>query len=332
VRLSVILPCRNAAAFLPDAIASLAAQTFTAFEVVAVDDGSTDATARLLADWAARDARVRVFGTPGIGVVGALRYGVRSARGELIARMDADDVAHPERLAAQLALLDARPDIAACGTQVRYFPAAAVRDGARRYAAWLNALVEPDALARDVFVECPIAHPTLCVRASALAAAGGYRDCDWPEDHDLVLRIWAAGGRLANVPRVLLDWREHGRRLSRIDARYSNAAFHRCRAHHLVRTLVRGRPLLIAGAGPVGKAFARAAVAEGAALAAFVEVDPRKVGQTIHGARVVSVADMPAFAGAFGVAAVSGAAARATVRAQFVAAGWREMQDFCAVA
>src|SRR5690606_31191948 len=323
-RLSILLPCRDAAEHLGDAIASLEAQTFTDYEVLAVDDGSTDGTASVLEAWAARDRRVRVIRTPRRGLVPALATALEAATGELIARMDADDVAEPERLARQVALLDARPDVVACGTRVRYFPRAAVRDGARRYEHWLNSLTEPDELARDLFVECPIAHPALVARRAAVLAAGGYRDPGWPEDYDLVLRLWAAGGRLANVPEVLLHWRERPDRSSRTDPRYSADAFRRCQGHHLRRALLRagpgsgdaargpvagkdggrtaGRPALVWGAGPVGKLFARELLRQGVPLAGFVDLDPRKIGQRIYDVPVVGPPDVGRFRGALALA------------------------------
>ncbi|HEY8469708.1 MAG TPA: glycosyltransferase [Longimicrobiales bacterium] len=350
-RVSVLLPCRNAAAHLPEAIASLEAQTYADFEVVAVDDGSTDATATLLDAWAARDGRVRVLHTPPRGLVPALASALAAAAGELIARMDADDIAEPDRLARQVALLDARPDVVACGTRVRYFPRGAVRDGARRYEQWLNALTEPEELARDIFVECPIAHPTLVVRRAALEAVGGYRDPGWPEDYDLVLRLWAAGGRLANVPAVLLRWRERPDRTSRTDPRYSADAFRRCKVHHLRRTLLRApeaadaagreaaglegaatRAAVVWGAGPVGKHFARELVRQGVPLAAFVDLDPRKIGQQVYGVPVVAPAEIGRFRGALALAAVGSPGAREEIRAALNDAGWREGVDYVAVA
>jgi GT2 family glycosyltransferase len=350
-RVSVLLPCRNAAAYLPEAIASLEAQTYADFEVVAVDDGSADATAALLDAWAARDGRVRVLRTPPRGLVPALSSALAVAAGELIARMDADDVAEPDRLARQVALLDARPDVVACGTRVRYFPRDVVRDGARRYERWLNGLTEPEDLARDIFVECPIAHPTLVVRRAALEAVGGYRDPGWPEDYDLVLRLWAAGGRLANVPAVLLRWRERLDRTSRTDPRYSADAFRRCKVHHLRRTLLRARqtagaaggegasagegparPAVVWGAGPVGKLFARELIRQGVPLAAFVDLDPRKIGQRVYGVPVVAPAEIARFRGALALAAVGSPGAREEIRAALDDAGWREGVDYVAVA
>lgn len=332
-RVSVILPCRDAAAHLPEAAASLTAQTWRDFEVIAVDDGSRDGTGDLLEDWRRRDRRVQVLHTEARGLVGALDAALERAGGEIIARMDADDVARPDRLARQVAILDADPALAACGTRIRYFPRESVRGGALRYERWINGLTRPEELARDVFVECPIAHPTLAIRRAALAAAGGYRDPGWPEDYDLVLRLWLRGERLGNVPETLLDWREGGHRLSRNDDRYSEAAFRRCKVHYLARGfLERFDGVVVWGAGPVGKAFARALLARGAAVRAFIDLDPRKIGQTVYDVRVVEPAELPLFPDAFVVAAVGSATARAEIRAALARAGRAEMRDCCAVA
>jgi glycosyltransferase involved in cell wall biosynthesis len=332
-RLSVLLPCRNAADTLPDAIGSLERQSFEDFEVLAVDDGSLDGTQAVLAAWAARDRRVRVLATPPSGIVAALSVALAAARAPVIARMDGDDTAEPLRFERQLALLDAEPSIAACGTGVRYFPEAAVRDGARRYEQWLNSLTSPDQLDRDIFIECPIAHPALAARRDALLAAGGYRDMGWPEDYDLVLRLWEAGHRLANVPEVLLHWRERPDRASRVDSRYSPDAFRRCKVHFLRRTLLRGRSgAVVWGAGPVGKQFARELLRQGVRLHAFVDLDPRKIGQTVYDAPVIAPAAAAGFAGALILAAVGSPGARSDIRRALADLRLTESVDYCAVA
>lgn len=330
-RVSILFPCRDAAATLPDAIASLETQTFTDFEVVAVNDGSLDDTAAVLDEWAARDARVRVLHEGRLGLVPALEAARAQAAGALLARMDADDTARPERLARQVALLDAEPGLAGCGTLVRYVPRDALRDGALRYEAWINALVTADDVERELFVECPIPHPTLMVRRDALAAVGGYRDPGWPEDYDLVLRLWSAGFRLAKVDAVLLDWRDTPHRLSRRDPRYGENAFRRCKVHYLGRR-IGDRRIVVWGAGPVGKAFARALQDAGHRIAAFVDLDPRKIGQEIHGAPVIAPAGVPALRGCFCVGAVGSPGAREEIRAMLAALGWREPEEWCAVA
>ena len=337
-RVSVLLPCRNAAAALAEAATSLERQHYRDFEVLAVDDGSSDTTPDQLVAWARRDPRVRVIRQAPRGIVAALQTAAAEARGDLLARMDADDISHPERLGRQVALLDDRPTLAACGTGVRYFPRERVRDGARRYERWLNSLVEPSDLARDMFVECPIAHPTLMVRARAFSDAGGYREAGWPEDYDLVLRLWAAGCHLANVPKVLLEWREDAHRISRSDPRYHADAFRRCKVHWLLRTLLRPaedrrlRPAVVWGAGPVGKSFALELLRQGVRVAAFVDLDPRKMGQEIHGARVIAPEAVDAYRHGLVLGAVGAPGGRAAIRAALVERGWTELVDYVMVA
>jgi glycosyltransferase involved in cell wall biosynthesis len=324
---------------LPEAIESIRAQTFGDFEVVAVDDGSTDQTFAQLFTWAQRDGRVRVLQGHGRGLVPALATALAAARGELVARMDADDVAEPERLERQVAMLDGDPTLAACGTGVQYFPADQVRDGARRYQDWINALTTHAEIARDIFVECPIPHPTLVARRHVLLAVGGYRDMGWPEDYDLILRIWAAGYRMAKLPDILYRWRERDDRASRVDPRYAPERFREAKVHFLQRTLLAGgRPAVIWGAGPIGKAFARDLARAGTSIVAFVDLDPRKIGQEVHGAPVVAPDRAAEFAGAGSdhraliLAAVGQDGARQDIRDACRAAGLVEGEDFVAIA
>jgi GT2 family glycosyltransferase len=294
-RVTILMPCRDAARYLEAAITSIREQTFADYEVVAVDDGSTDESFDILYDWARRDSRVRLLQAHGRGLVGALATGLAGARGEIVARMDADDIAEPDRLQMQIDLMDSDPRTAACGTGVRYFPGDQVQDGARRYEAWINRLVSHQQIARDIFVECPIPHPTLMIRRHILLGVGGYRDMGWPEDYDLVLRLWAAGYRMAKVPETLLHWRERSDRASRTDPRYSDDEFRRLKIHFLTRTLLAARrPAIVCGAGPIGKRFARELTDAGTPILAFVDIAPNKIGQEIHGAPVISIDDLPA--------------------------------------
>jgi glycosyltransferase involved in cell wall biosynthesis len=308
-------------------------QTLGDFEVVAVDDGSTDDTRDILERWASEDRRVRIVETEGVGIPSALRRGSEFCRGELLARADADDVAHPRRLAEQVAMMETRPGVAAVGTHVRYFPFQEVGLGARRYQAWLNQLSEPESLARDIFVECPIAHPTLMVRRAALEAVGGYRWNDWPEDYDLVLRLHSWGARLANVPQVLHFWRERDGRASRTDPRYSSEAFRRCKLHYLERCVPRCREAVyIWGAGRVGKEFARAVAEDGAEVRGFFDIDPRKIGQEVHGAPVLDAGEAGERRDAYLLVAVGAPGARDLIREELATSGLTEPQDYCCVA
>jgi glycosyltransferase involved in cell wall biosynthesis len=115
----VLLPVRDAAATIDEAVASVLAQSHRNLELIAVDDGSADDSAARLAGWASRDPRVRILQGPPRGLVAALEQGLALCRARLVARMDADDLCHPERLEAQLALLDQRPALGVVATQVQ---------------------------------------------------------------------------------------------------------------------------------------------------------------------------------------------------------------------
>jgi glycosyltransferase involved in cell wall biosynthesis len=331
--ISVLLPVRDGEGVVRNALESLSRQTFSDFEVVVVDDGSTDGTGEVLQAMANEDHRIRVFTREPMGIVPALEFARAQARGRYLARMDADDGAFSQRFQRQMELMISDRRMVLCGAGIAYFPREIVRDGAIRYENWINGLTTHDSLVRDLFVECPIPHPTFLLRADVVDLVGGYRDLGWPEDYDLVLRLWEGGGRFGKVPEVLLRWRESEVRLSRTHPAYSGDAFRRCKVHFLLRTHLRkARGVLVWGAGPVGKAFARELIAQGGALLAFVDLDPRKVGQEIHGVRVIQPAEAVRIPGAFSVGAVAKRGGREEIREDLRRAGRVESSDFVAVA
>jgi hypothetical protein len=203
-RVSVVLPVYNAERFVGEAIDSILAQTLTDLELIVIDDGSTDATAAILADRAAQDPRIRLVTRENRGLTATLNEGVSIARAEYVAIMNADDVALAERLERQAAFLDAHPAVAAVGSQTRLILA----DGT---AGPSVSLPQSPAEVRAFLPKAsPLAHPAVMFRRAAVIAAGGYRPQIEPaEDYDLWLRL-AERHDLANLPQVLLHYRVHG--------------------------------------------------------------------------------------------------------------------------
>jgi cellulose synthase/poly-beta-1,6-N-acetylglucosamine synthase-like glycosyltransferase len=332
-RIAVLMPARDAAATVRAAAVSILRQTERDLALVCVDDGSTDATAGVLDALAARDRRVAVLRGQGEGIARALNRGLAACDAELVARMDADDVAHPERLALQRAALSGDPSLAAVGSRVRLFPGTVVRAGMRRYAAWLNGLTTPDELRRDLFVEAPLVHPATTIRRDALARADGWRDGDFPEDYDLWLRLHAAGGQLANLPRPLLAWREAPSRATRTDPRYALARHVALKCRHLAKGPLAGRrEVALWGAGETGKAFADALLREDIRVVLFVEVDRNKIGRQVRGAPVIGYEDVARARGLPLLVAVGAPGARGLIRAELSKAGFEEVRDFRCVA
>lgn len=201
-RFSVLIPCRNAAATLTETLASVRAQTRADWEVVAVDDGSTDETARILAAASAEDRRVRVVSGPRRGPGAARNVAAAAARGELLAFLDADDLWAPDRLAAAAETLAARPDATAVFARVAFFADDPARSDARS-AVWRR-----DPTARDLLLSNPACTSSnLVVRRAAFEAAGGFREDLWhAEDVELMLRLLPEGA-LAPDARTLVHYR-----------------------------------------------------------------------------------------------------------------------------
>jgi cellulose synthase/poly-beta-1,6-N-acetylglucosamine synthase-like glycosyltransferase len=334
-QVSILLPVRDAESTIAECLASLAAQTLADHEVIVVEDGSTDGTAEVLAAAARADSRVRVLSTPPRGLVSALNAGLEDVRAPLVARMDADDVADPRRLELQVRALAGDPTLTAVGSRVRLVGAPPGGNaGMRAYVAWQNGLLDHDAIARELFVESPLVHPSVTMRTGPLRALGGYRETGGPEDYDLWLRAAAAGWRFAKRPEALLDWRDGPSRLTRTDPRYAADRFRGAKLDALAAGLLPAvRPVVIWGAGPIGKAWSRDLRARGRRLAAFVEVDPGKIGQTIHGAPVVDLAGAARLdPDALHLGAVGDAEARARIREAAARLGLADGRDFVAVA
>jgi glycosyltransferase involved in cell wall biosynthesis len=328
-RVAVLLPARDAARTVRAAAISILRQSLRDLSLVVVDDGSTDGTSGILARLSERDRRLTVVRGPGEGIARALSRGLRLCDAEVVARMDADDVAWPRRLERQMEALADDPSVAAVGSRVRLVPRRRVAGGMRRYAAWLNGLVTPELVLRDLLVESPLVHPAAAIRAAALHAAGGWRDGDFPEDYDLWLRLSAAGGRLSNVPEVLLDWRESEGRLTRSDPRYALSRYMALKARFLSDGPLAGRrEVALWGAGETGRAFAKALAGVGIGVGLFVEVDRRKIGRRILGAEVISFEDVERARGMPLLVAVGAPGARDLIRGELGRRGFVELRDY----
>lgn len=335
--ISVLLPYRDAAATLEQALASVLADLGPDDELVAIDDASADAGPRIVAEQAARDRRIVAIRAGGRGIVPALASGIEASRGDLLARMDADDVSLPGRFAASRALLESDRSLGAVATRVSAFvdvAGAVPSDGIARYVAWQNTVVTAEEHANAIFVESPVCHPSVVMRRAALEACGGFHDPPWPEDWDLWLRMHEHGFGIAKVPEVLLRWRRHAGTLTVTDPRYSSERLRDARAHYLARALARrGRAFALWGAGQTGRRLARALELHGQRPVFFVDIDPRK--KRARGLPVHMVEEGLARLRREGlglVVAVGAPGARDLVRLHLAAAGMSEGEDYVCAA
>ncbi len=196
-RVSVVSTVFNGAPYFDRAIPGILGQTFEDFELILVDDGSTDGSLDRLREVESRDARVRVFAPGRLGAAAAYNFGVAQARGEYVARQDFDDRSYPDRLKLQVALLDADPKVGIVGG---YYILVDERRGERyeRMPPTAHAAIVA-AMARNI----PIAHTVATFRQRAWSEVGGYPLVNNLIDLRFYLRLAKAGWRFANVPAVV---------------------------------------------------------------------------------------------------------------------------------
>lgn len=329
---SVVMPVWNAAAKVGAAVASVRAQSLPTWELVIVDDGSVDGTPAAVEQAAGRDPRVRVLRRDHGGIVAALNAGIAEARAPLIARLDADDVMMPDRLAAQAALLEAQPEIGVVSCLVDFGGDRASACGYALHVDWINSQIEPAEIARNRFVESPVAHPSVMFRRELAGRLGGYGETAGPEDYELWLRWMDAGVRFAKVPAVLLRWNDSPERLSRTDERYAERAFYACKCRYLARwlraTLAPGRRVLLWGAGRITRRRFAALADHGIQVAAYIDIDARKIGTRVAGVPVIAPDAIPPRDACFVIGGVGVRGARELHRATLESRGFVEGVDF----
>lgn len=244
-RVSVLLPVHNAAPWLRASIRSLSRQRFRDFEIVAVDDGSTDSSPALLEELAEHESRLRVLHRPHAGLPTALQTAWSQAQGEYLMRHDADDLSLRDRMEAQVRHLDSHPEDGVVGCRVRLFPDHAHGIGMQRWVRWHDALLTDETMRHERLIDSPLCHGTAMLRQTALTRVQGWRECGWAEDMDLWVRMFDAGVRLAKLPRRLYAWRQHPTSSTRVDPRYSRAHFTALKHDAIARWLGTQRATLI---------------------------------------------------------------------------------------
>lgn len=223
MRISVLLPLYNGEAYIREAVESVLAQTLGDFELLILDDGSRDRSSAIVREIARRDPRVRVIARENRGLTETLNELLTAARGDLVARMDADDVCLPDRFARQVAFLDARPEVVCVGGDVEM-----IDERGRLLTALELPTEDAEIQAKAVVGHAPLFHPAAMIRRAALERIGGYRHEFWPaEDLDLWLRLGEVGA-LANLRGPVLRYRLHGASVSGTQVERQRAAARRC--------------------------------------------------------------------------------------------------------
>lgn len=323
--ISVLLPVKNGGPYLQIAVTSILKQSQQNLELIVVDDHSEDGAVTALED----HPKLIRLNNNGHGVSAATNMAAHYAGGTFLARMDADDIALPERLQTQLDFLAQHPDIGLCGTEVDIFTnTGSAAGGYSRYQQWINALHTPAEIAANLFVESPIPNPTVMFRKQVFEQLGGFHNPVWHEDYDLYLRAHFAGIKMGKPEGVLLRWRDHEARSTRNQSRYLQSQLLACKAHYLAAHVIGDRPVLICGTGPVGVALHDALEKVGVHVNGFLDIAESKTGASKRGKAVSRYNQVAAKQQALYLGALGKPAARQGLLAFFQQKNMQAWRDY----
>jgi glycosyltransferase involved in cell wall biosynthesis len=282
-KISILIPAKNAGKYLHDCLNSIIEQTEINWECIVVNDNSTDDTLAISEEFAAKDNRFIVLSNPESGVITALRLAFAKCSGELIHRMDADDIMPKHKLATLKQLLVKNGKGYVATGKVKYFSATTLGDGYKKYEAWLNRLTETGSNFSELYRECVIASPCWMVYRSDFEKCGSFDSDIYPEDYDLVFRFYEVGLQCLPCSEVLHLWRDYSVRSSRTSDLYADNRFLDIKCYYFLKlNFDESRPLVIWGAGRKGKAIARYLISKKVAFHWLCN-NPKKIGKDIYG-------------------------------------------------
>ena len=292
------MPARNVEKYIRECIDSIINQSYEDWELIVVDDGSTDNTATIIKEFEKRESRIHLIEQSAIGIIPALRVAYASSRGKLITRMDADDIMANKKIENLSGLLFKHgPGHVATGL-IEYFCATELGDGYKKYQTWLNNLTLTKTNYSEMYKECCIASPCWMLWREDFDACEAFNPNTYPEDYDLVFRFYRHGLKVISSDEILHLWRDHDSRSSRTLEQYKDNSFLEIKVRYFLQLdYDPGKELVLWGAGKKGKK-----VASLLALAAskhynddqeldkkesnfdfsWVCNNPKKIGQKVH--------------------------------------------------
>ena len=280
---SILMPAKNSAKYIADCLDSIIAQTYIDWELIVVNDHSTDETEKILKSYSVQDSRIKYHNNTGSGIIPALQKAYGKCSGDFITRMDSDDLMTQNKLKLFVTQLENKGEGYLAVGKVKYISDYQLGEGYLKYASWLNHLTESNANYTDIYKECSIPSPNWMLSRNDFEKSGGFNSEVYPEDYDLAFRFRAAGLILTNINEVTHLWRDHAERASRNDENYSDNKFSKLKVHHFLdQDYDNGRALVLWGAGPKGKAIAKELSLKCIAFR-WICNNPKKIGHDIYG-------------------------------------------------
>ena len=280
--ISILIPFKNTEDYLADCLDSILKQTYKHWELLIVDDGSTDTSYQLVEEYSKKESRIRLYKNNGQGIIDALRTAFKHCKGDYITRMDSDDIMTPNRLEVHLkSLLQHGKRHLAVG-QVQYFSQDGISEGFLNYETWLNRLTKTGSNYSEIYKECVIPSPCWMLHREDLKACGAFEPNRYPEDYDLAFRFYEHNFKCIPCHDVLLHWRDYPIRTSRTHEHYAANHFLDLKLHYFLKlNYDTSRPLVVWGAGTKGKKTAQILLEKKIPFDWICD-NPKKIGKDIY--------------------------------------------------
>jgi glycosyltransferase involved in cell wall biosynthesis len=279
------MPVKNAGKYLKPCLNSILAQSYKDWELIAINDASTDGSDIVLSDYAAVYINIHTADSEGIGIVNALQRAYGICSGNVIHRMDADDLMPVNKLEQMVSAVEMGTVVTG---KVSYFcDDQKVGNGFEKYTAWLNGLMESGDFWRDTYRECPIPSSAWMMYRDDFERIGRFDSAFMPEDYDLAFRIWKNGLKVTRLNKVVHHWRDSATRTSRNESQYFPLAYLPLKVHYFIALERNKKPLVLCGAGKKGKLVAKELLAKGEYFI-WVTNNRNKIGRDIYGVVIQS--------------------------------------------
>jgi glycosyltransferase involved in cell wall biosynthesis len=327
-KVSIIIPFKNTAHYLPECLDSILNQTYPDWEILAVNDHSTDTGLELLTAYSTKDSRIKVFENKGQGIIPALRTGYAHSIGAYVTRMDSDDIMKPERLEVMVSSLKKQGMGHVAVGQVKYFSHRGISNGYARYEQWLNRLTENGANFEEIYKECSIPSPCWMVHRQDFEICQGFIPDRYPEDYDLTFRFYKNGLQIIPCNQILHLWRDYDTRTSRTHEHYAQNYFLEIKLHYFLKlNRTPNRPLVIWGAGFKGKKIAKGLKKQNLDFVWLCD-NPKKIGKNIYGKELVHFNALKKLKNPQSIITVANEEAQEEIRSYFTELGQSPMQDY----
>lgn len=280
--ISILTPFKDTEHFIAGCLDSILSQTHTHWELIIVDDGSTDNSYNIVNAYAEEDSRIKLLKNTGNGIIEALRLAFEISTGDYITRMDSDDIMPEHKLETLLGnLLKNGKQHVATGL-VAYFSEHGISDGYKKYEDWLNALTQTGSNYTEIYKECVIASPCWMLHREDFVAANAFNPNRYPEDYDLTFRFYKQGLKIIPCDTILHYWRDYQTRTSRTHDNYAENTFLDIKLHYfLMLDYKASRPLVVWGAGWKGKTIAKSLIQKNIPFEWICD-NPNKIGKHIY--------------------------------------------------